>query len=92
MTSDKTIKDTVQKQFPFGALHSITVNCSYHYITSVALNSEYILTHNTVSFLFFFFSRGLPQQFSFNNTGIQYKISWKNRTIQDTNFQNTVKS
>ena len=28
----------------------------------------------------------------FNNAGIQYKISWKNRTIQDKNFQNTVQS
>ena len=27
-----------------------------------------------------------------NNTGLQYTISWKNRTIQHRNFQNTVKS
>ena len=33
-----------------------------------------------------------PTAIFFNNEGIQYKISWKNRTIQDKNFQNTVKS
>ena len=30
--------------------------------------------------------------FFFNNTAIQYKTSWKNRTILDKNLQNTVKS
>ena len=58
-------------------------------------DNTFSLLFDTLSHLFFHF----PQMQAFcnnflNNTGINGKtiqISWKNSTIQDKNFQNTVK-